>query len=333
MSPRIVRTVFAVLALGLAVHAVHALIGPGDGPIDHAIASWVYTGLMWVGSAMCLLAAAVRRRERGAWALIGLGLLLLVGRRPRVDAVARQPREPALPERRRRPVPRQLRRDLRRPAAAAARAPAPDPPRAVARRRGGRPGRGRGRRRARLPRAGRDHRGRHDRRRLQPRLSGLRRPAAHAHRHGLRPQPLARGPLVAAARPRAAGQRRRRLGLQLPVGGRHLRRGLLGRHAVAPGRRADRGRRVAARLAPDGRGGRRPHAAADRRASPPSRSPCSSSASSRPSTSPPRCWPPPRCSSPAPAAACSSARTSTCCARAATSRSPTASPAWPTAAP
>ena len=79
MSPRIVRTVFAVLALGLAVHAAHALIGPGDGPIDHAIASWVYTGVMWVGSAMCLLAAAVRRRERGAWALIGLGLLLWSG--------------------------------------------------------------------------------------------------------------------------------------------------------------------------------------------------------------------------------------------------------------
>ena len=79
MSPRIVRTVFAVLALGLAVHAAHALIGSGDGPIDHAIASWVYTGLMWVGSAMCLVAAAVRRRERGAWALIGLGLLLWSG--------------------------------------------------------------------------------------------------------------------------------------------------------------------------------------------------------------------------------------------------------------
>ncbi|HEY0364239.1 MAG TPA: hypothetical protein VGC83_18320, partial [Solirubrobacteraceae bacterium] len=66
MSPRIVRTVFAVLALGLAVHAAHALIGPGDGPIDNAIASWLYTALMWSGSVMCLIAAAVRRRERGA---------------------------------------------------------------------------------------------------------------------------------------------------------------------------------------------------------------------------------------------------------------------------
>jgi two-component system, cell cycle response regulator len=75
MTPRIVRPVFALLVLGLAVHAVHALTGPGDG----IIASWVYTAVMWVGSAMCLLAAATRRRERGAWTLIGLGLLLWAG--------------------------------------------------------------------------------------------------------------------------------------------------------------------------------------------------------------------------------------------------------------
>ena len=56
MSSKIERTVFALLGVGLAVHAAHALIGPGDGPLDHAIASWVYTGVMWVASAMCLLA-------------------------------------------------------------------------------------------------------------------------------------------------------------------------------------------------------------------------------------------------------------------------------------
>jgi two-component system cell cycle response regulator len=76
VTPRIVRPVFALLVLGLAVHAVHAVVGPGDGAVDNIVASWVYTGVMWVGSAMCLLAAATRRRERGAWTLIGLGLLL-----------------------------------------------------------------------------------------------------------------------------------------------------------------------------------------------------------------------------------------------------------------
>jgi two-component system cell cycle response regulator len=76
MTPKLVRSVFALLVLGLAVHATHALTGPGDGPLDHVIASWVYTGVMWVASAMCLTAAATRRRERGAWVLIGLGLLL-----------------------------------------------------------------------------------------------------------------------------------------------------------------------------------------------------------------------------------------------------------------
>ena len=79
MASKIVRPVFALLVLGIAVHAGHALIGPGDGPLDHIIASWVYTAVMWIGSAMCLLAAATRRRERGGWTLIGLGLLLWSG--------------------------------------------------------------------------------------------------------------------------------------------------------------------------------------------------------------------------------------------------------------
>jgi diguanylate cyclase (GGDEF)-like protein len=79
MAARIVRPVFALLVLGLAVHAVNAVAGPGSAPVDEAIASWVYTGVMWVGSAACVLAAAVRRRERGAWALIGLGLLFWAG--------------------------------------------------------------------------------------------------------------------------------------------------------------------------------------------------------------------------------------------------------------
>jgi two-component system cell cycle response regulator len=79
MTSKLVRPVFALLVLGLAVHAAHAFAGPGDGALDHVIASWVYTGVMWVGSAMCLLAAVTRQRERGAWALIGLGLLLWSG--------------------------------------------------------------------------------------------------------------------------------------------------------------------------------------------------------------------------------------------------------------
>jgi diguanylate cyclase (GGDEF)-like protein len=79
MTTKLVRPAFALLALGLAVHATHALVGPGDGSLDHLIATWVYTAVMWVASAMCLLAAATRRRERGAWALIGIGLLLWSG--------------------------------------------------------------------------------------------------------------------------------------------------------------------------------------------------------------------------------------------------------------
>ena len=79
MASKIVRPIFALLFLGLAVHAGHALVGPGDGQLDHIIASWVYTAVMWIGSALCLLAAATRHRERGGWTLIGLGLLLWSG--------------------------------------------------------------------------------------------------------------------------------------------------------------------------------------------------------------------------------------------------------------
>ena len=333
MAPRIVRPVFALLVLGLAVHAAHALIGPGDGAAGprHRQLGLHRRDVDRRARCACWPPPS-RRRERGAWALIGLGLLLWSGG----DLVwtlwltdLENPPYPSVADglylgsyiaiyaglllllrARLRPIrPAQWLDGAVGGLAAAAVVAA-----------------------LVFPALAGHHRGRHDRRRLQPRLSGLRRPAAHAHRHGLRPEPLARGPLVAAARPRAARQRRRRFGLQLPVGRGHLRRGLVGRHAVARGRHAHRGRRVAARAAPDGRGGRRPHAVVDRglrrhRARRPRHRPVHDRA-----PRPRRCWPPRRCSSPAPAAACSSARTCACCARAATSRSPTASPGWPTAA-
>ncbi|MGZ8634874.1 MAG: HD domain-containing phosphohydrolase, partial [Solirubrobacteraceae bacterium] len=79
MTPRIVRPAFVLLILGIAVHATHAIAGPGGAPVDQVIQSWVYTAVMWIGSALCLFAAATRRRERLPWALIGVGLLLWAG--------------------------------------------------------------------------------------------------------------------------------------------------------------------------------------------------------------------------------------------------------------
>ncbi len=76
MTPKAVRSLFALLALGIAIHAVNALAGAGSAPLDGTIASWAYTIVEFGGSLVCLAAVARRRRERGAWALIGLGLLL-----------------------------------------------------------------------------------------------------------------------------------------------------------------------------------------------------------------------------------------------------------------
>jgi diguanylate cyclase (GGDEF)-like protein len=58
------------------VHAVNALAGPGVEPLNGTVADWAYTSIEFAGSAMCIAAAFRHRRERGAWLLIGLGLLL-----------------------------------------------------------------------------------------------------------------------------------------------------------------------------------------------------------------------------------------------------------------
>src|SRR5919201_3559883 len=79
MASRLVRTLFALLALGIAVHAVNAFAGPGAAPLSGDVADWAYTIVEFGGSAVCLAAVPRHRRERGAWALIGLGLLLWAG--------------------------------------------------------------------------------------------------------------------------------------------------------------------------------------------------------------------------------------------------------------
>jgi two-component system, cell cycle response regulator len=76
MTPKPVRMLFALLALGIAVHAVNALAGHGTAPLNGAVASWAYTSVEFAGSLICLAAAARHGRERGPWLLIGLGLLL-----------------------------------------------------------------------------------------------------------------------------------------------------------------------------------------------------------------------------------------------------------------
>lgn len=63
----------------LAGFTAHAVIGLGGSDANALFNTWIYNALMLMGAAACLLRAALLRRERMAWALLGAGLLLYTG--------------------------------------------------------------------------------------------------------------------------------------------------------------------------------------------------------------------------------------------------------------
>src|SRR4051794_21270998 len=68
-------TASRVLAvLGLLGFAAHTGLGFGGDALDGFFNDWVYNGLVLISSIWCLARAALVRTDRGAWALIGLGL-------------------------------------------------------------------------------------------------------------------------------------------------------------------------------------------------------------------------------------------------------------------
>jgi two-component system cell cycle response regulator len=76
MTSRTVRALFGAVALLLVAHAVHGVFGPRGGVIDEVMKDWVYTAIMWAGSALGLMGALRHRRERAAWLAITAGLVL-----------------------------------------------------------------------------------------------------------------------------------------------------------------------------------------------------------------------------------------------------------------
>jgi diguanylate cyclase (GGDEF)-like protein len=60
----------------LVAFIAHAAIGFGGEGAETLFGIWVYDALLLLSAAACLLRAALVRRERVAWALLGLGLLL-----------------------------------------------------------------------------------------------------------------------------------------------------------------------------------------------------------------------------------------------------------------
>jgi diguanylate cyclase (GGDEF)-like protein len=78
LSPRarlLLRCAGAALVLGLLAFALHAATGFGGSAAETFFGIWVYDALMLGAAASCLVRAAIVRRERLAWALLGAGLL------------------------------------------------------------------------------------------------------------------------------------------------------------------------------------------------------------------------------------------------------------------
>jgi diguanylate cyclase (GGDEF)-like protein len=72
----ILRGAGALVLLAFAAFTVHAATGVGGGTL---FGTWVYDGVMLGAAASCLARAALVRRERAAWLLIGAGLLVWTG--------------------------------------------------------------------------------------------------------------------------------------------------------------------------------------------------------------------------------------------------------------
>jgi two-component system, cell cycle response regulator len=63
----------------LAAFTAHVGVGFGGHSTDVLFNTWIYSALMLTSAVACLLRAALIRRERGVWALLGVGLLLYTG--------------------------------------------------------------------------------------------------------------------------------------------------------------------------------------------------------------------------------------------------------------
>jgi diguanylate cyclase (GGDEF)-like protein len=63
----------------LAAFTAHAVLGLGGPGTDALFNTWIYNALMLMGAAACLLRAALVRRERAAWVLLGMAILLYAG--------------------------------------------------------------------------------------------------------------------------------------------------------------------------------------------------------------------------------------------------------------
>jgi len=70
----LIRALSGLCLLGLGAYALHSLAGlPGSG-LDGVFENYLFNGLLFGGSALCLLRALFSSYERGAWLALGVGL-------------------------------------------------------------------------------------------------------------------------------------------------------------------------------------------------------------------------------------------------------------------
>jgi diguanylate cyclase (GGDEF)-like protein len=71
---RAVAALAAVLVAAVALHAAHALTGPGESAFDIAVQTWVYSAVLIGAAAICGLRARLVRERRFAWTVLSVGL-------------------------------------------------------------------------------------------------------------------------------------------------------------------------------------------------------------------------------------------------------------------
>src|SRR5438093_13383992 len=71
----VVRAAGVTVALGWLAFALHVTLGLGGHGLDGLFNNWVYNALVGAAAAACLLRAALWRRDRAAWLLIGAGMV------------------------------------------------------------------------------------------------------------------------------------------------------------------------------------------------------------------------------------------------------------------
>ena len=84
MSPfeprsRLLAVAFAVMAFGVAFHALHAVSGFWGPSLDDLVDEWVYTAVELVAVGVCAARVLRRGEDRAAWLLITVGLLTWTG--------------------------------------------------------------------------------------------------------------------------------------------------------------------------------------------------------------------------------------------------------------